>query len=143
MQQVPLDAFPTERQATITFSGLPDNTKNPVFTPSDYNFGGDPNAPTVSFGGFFIGQSSNNNITVSGNPSKGPFLALDTTAPQTFTFTISNGNKLLTGRSFQGPIALLLSRPVAAIGVSRMPCDAPCTKHLVGWSDAAAMWPTT
>ena len=39
----------------ITFSEVPLGTLNPTFTPADY--GGGASSPTVTFGGFFAGQS--------------------------------------------------------------------------------------
>src|SRR5689334_20120431 len=40
----------------ITFSESPLGTQNPIYTPA--NYGGGPTSPTVTFGGFFVGQSA-------------------------------------------------------------------------------------
>lgn len=130
LAQVPLSALPTERQATIIFPSVGPN--NPVYTPSDYSSSSssDPNAPTVSFEGLFQGQSWSFGGPVNGNPS--PPLALDPSGPDTITsnwFIITN---CLFGDGQSGPIAILLSRPVSAIGVSPTPGAIPLSQHAVG-----------
>ena len=83
-----LSAFPTEHQATITF--VPAGITNPVYTPSNYSFSGDPtNAPSVAFDGFFAGQSINTDNTVDEDPTSPLTLYLG--APQTRTTTIPIG----------------------------------------------------
>ena len=75
---------------TITFSEVPLGTNNPVYTPTVY--GGSSNEPTVTFGGYFVGQSIGDATTctngqevsgcVVGSPT-GP-LTLDAASPATF-----------------------------------------------------------
>lgn len=48
----------------ITFSEFPGGTTNPVYAPSAY--GGGAGSPTVTFGGFFTGQSLGNGGDLSG-----------------------------------------------------------------------------
>lgn len=111
--------FPTGPDvATFNFATTPEvpaQTLNTVYLSSFYGFDSNPNAPTVSSGGFFEGQSLNTNgFSVDGNPSR--LLVLDPGAPNTITTV--NGGPLLGSQVNGGPIALMLSHPVAAIGVS-------------------------
>ncbi|RUT00225.1 hypothetical protein DSM106972_076730 [Dulcicalothrix desertica PCC 7102] len=73
----------------ITFSEFANGTINPIYTPS--NYGGGINAPTVSFGGVFQGQTVGQppipagaapTGVVNGTPSAS--LALDPSSPRTF-----------------------------------------------------------
>jgi hypothetical protein len=113
----------------ITFSEFPLGTVNPTYAPADY--GGDPlTAPTVTTGGFFVGQSLSAtpaidcpgaaaSACVVGSPT-GP-LALDPGAPSTFITTDSANptSPVLSGTPrFNGPIALLFSVPQLAVGFS-------------------------
>jgi hypothetical protein len=115
---VDLNNFPSERQAKITFSGLLQGTKNPSFSPSDYEFASDSNAPTVTFKGYFDGQQYDDSSgvgLVSGNPSNP--LELDLTASETVVDT--DNILVLSGTpNFRGPVAVLFSKPVSAIEVS-------------------------
>src|SRR4051794_22574811 len=52
--RIPESAF-TPAAGLITFSEFPLNTINPTYTPAVY--GGGAGAPTVTFDGFFAGQS--------------------------------------------------------------------------------------
>lgn len=108
--------------ATITFDEVSEKTVNPTFIPIAYGFDGNPNAPTVSFHGYFQGQSMDSSkLIVSGNP-QGPHLSLDPRSPNTTVMTADNNpsfSLLPTALGdVEGPAALLLSRPVAAIVVS-------------------------
>jgi hypothetical protein len=118
VQVANLSAFPTDHQATIIF--VPAGITNPVYTPSSYSFSGDPtSAPSVAFGGFFAGQSVNIDNTVDRDPTSP--LTLNLGAPQTLTTTINIGLgnvPVLSSSNLEGPVALLLSKPVPAIVVS-------------------------
>jgi len=108
----------------ITFSNTGDS--NPVYTPADY--GGGAGAPTVTTGGFFLGQSLSGNPSVDcpaaaasacvvGNPT-GP-LTFDPNSPA--TFIVGDGatptSPVLSGSpTFNGPIAVLFSVDLAGVG---------------------------
>ena len=110
----------------ITFSEKPQGTQNPVYAAADY--GGGLGSPTVSFGGFFTGQSLGTASTcpagaaltgcVVGTPTG--TLSLSATAPRAF-ITTDNGfpsSPTLSGSpQFNGPIALLFDRDVAGVGL--------------------------
>lgn len=110
----------------ITFSEFPVNTSNPTYTPTDY--GGGPGSPTMTTGGFFLGQSLSATpatdcpgaaatACVVGAPS-GP-LTLDPSSPATFITTDSAfpTSPTLTGfPRFNGPIALLFDIDLAGVG---------------------------
>jgi len=110
----------------ITFSEFSVGTVNPTYAPVDY--GGGANAPTVTTGGFFTGQSLSADPTTDcptaaataclvGTPT-GP-LSLDLGSPNTF---IANDGAFPTSPTlsgtplFNGPIALLFSEDQAAVG---------------------------
>jgi hypothetical protein len=124
--RIPEAAF-TPAAGLITFSEKPLNTVNPVYLPGDYGGGG--GAPTVSFGGFFAGQSLGGASPpcppgaaltgcVIGAPT-GP-LALAVGAPNTF-ITNDGANPtspVLSGTpTFNGPIAMLFSVDVFGVGL--------------------------
>jgi hypothetical protein len=108
----------------ITFSEKPFGSTNPVYAPADY--GGGAGSPTVSFGGFFTGQSlvpggcngGADTGCVGGSPT-GP-LSLAAASPQTFiandgaqpTSPILSGTPL-----FNGPIAMTFSTPQSGVGL--------------------------
>ena len=103
----------------ITFSEKALGTTNPVYLPAQY--GGTPTAPTVSFGGFFVGQSLSANASadcpggaatacVVGNAT-GP-LTLAANSPN--TFIVNDGadptSPVLSGSpTFNGPISAISS----------------------------------
>ena len=110
----------------ITFSEFAQGTMNPVYTPSIY--GGGAGSPTVTFGGFYVGQSLGTPGTcpagaaVTGcvvGTAKGP-LALDPNSPKTFitgdgampTAPILSGSP-----QYNGPIAILFSTPQVGVGL--------------------------
>lgn len=110
----------------ITFSELSEGTVNPTYTPSLY--GGGAGSPTVTFGGYFTGQSLGTAGTcpsgaaltgcVVGNPT-GP-LTIDPNSPQ--TFITGDGaqptSPILSGSpTFNGPIAIEFSTPQAGVGL--------------------------
>lgn len=110
----------------ITFSEFPINTVNPTYTPAMY--GGGAGSPTVTFEGFFRGQSLGTAATcpagaavtgcVLGNPT-GP-LTLDPAAPDTFITTDTSfpTSPTLTGSpQFNGPISMVFSVDVAGVGL--------------------------
>jgi len=110
----------------ITFSEFALGTTNPTYTPGDY--GGDADSPTVTFDGFFMGQSlsltpaadcpgASATACVVGSPS-GP-LTLDAAAPDTF-ITNDGANPtspVLSGTpTFNGPIAVLFDKDQFGVG---------------------------
>jgi len=110
----------------ITFSEFPEGTVNPVYAPSAY--GGGAGSPTVTFGGFFTGQSLGTAATcpagaavtgcVLGNPT-GP-LTIDPNSPQ--TFITGDGAQptapILSGSpTYNGPIAIEFSTPQTGVGL--------------------------
>ena len=114
----------------ITFSeaSVPLGTQNPVMTPTIY--GGAAGSPTVTFGGYFTGQSAGSTNPgacpagaavsgcVLGSPT-GP-LTIDPSSPATFTASdnaqptapILSGSPL-----YNGSIAVLFSTPQAGVGL--------------------------
>lgn len=110
----------------ITFSEFAVNTQNPVYTPGDY--GGGVGSPTVTFDGWFEGQSLSLNPGVDcpgaaatacivGNPANP--LTLDADSINTFITTDGSfpSSPTLTGAPrFNGPIAILFSIDLAGVG---------------------------
>lgn len=114
----------TPAAGLITFSEFAVGTVNPTYTPAAY--GGGAGAPTVTFDGYFTGQSLGGGACggapsgcVVGSPV-GP-LSLDPNSPQTFitpdgavpTSPVLSGSPL-----FNGPIAIHFSVDVAGVGLS-------------------------
>jgi hypothetical protein len=110
----------------ITFSEKPLNTINPVYTAAQY--GGGAGSPTVSFGGFFTGQSLGVAATcpagaavtgcVVGTPSAG--LSLSASAPNAFITTdgaFPSSPTLSGSPQFNGPIAILFNTDQAGVGL--------------------------
>jgi hypothetical protein len=133
----------------ITFSepGFPVGTTNPVYAPAAY--GGGSTSPTVTFGGFFTGQSpgaSNPSacptgaaITgcVLGSPT-GP-LTLDPASPT--TFISGDGSQptapVLSGSpQFNGSIAIKFSTPQSGVGLIGGFFNAVCSTGITAF-DAA------
>lgn len=114
-------AFTPEATA-ITFSepGRNLGDTNPV-----YNFAGLPNLGnvTVSFNGTFVGQTTKTVgpvVTLDNNLPSGP-LALNAAGPQVFIAADGSTptSPTLSGTPlFNGPISVLFSTPVAAVGLS-------------------------
>jgi hypothetical protein len=113
----------TPAATAITFDEVALGTVNPV-----YNFTGLPGLgnETVSFGGYFVGQGAvePNPPVVTLNPSTptvGQPLALDPNAPVTVTVDDSAPgatSPVLSGTpTFNGPISVLFSTPVAGVGL--------------------------
>jgi len=117
----------TNNTGSITFSEFPQNTANPVYTPQ--NYGGLSTGPTVSFGGFFQGQSLGNDQTcptgvaltacIQGDPTGS--LTLDANSPKTFIVPDLSARSfaVLSGYPrFNGAISILFSQNVAAVGMT-------------------------
>jgi hypothetical protein len=110
----------------ITFSEFTGGTINPTYAPATY--GGGAGSPTVTFDGYFTGQSLSANAAVDcpgaaasacvvGNPT-GP-LSLDANSPNTFiTGDASNPTSpVLSGSPlFNGPIAILFDVDQFGVG---------------------------
>jgi hypothetical protein len=113
----------------ITFSEFALNTQNPIYAPATY--GGGAGSPTVTFGGFFQGQSAGASAPAScpagavvsgcvlGSPT-GP-LALSAASP--ITFITQDGSTptspVLSGTpQFNGSIAILFSTPQLGVGLT-------------------------
>lgn len=118
----------TAAAGLITFSELPVGTVNPTFPPASY--GGGVGAPTVTFGGYFLGQSPGSSNPgacppgagvagcVLGLPS-GP-LALDPSSPPTsIVELVANPiSPMLSGTPpLEGAIAILFSTPQFGVGL--------------------------
>jgi hypothetical protein len=112
----------------ITFSEFAAGTVNPTYAPSAY--GGGAGAPTVTFDGYFTGQSAGSSSPAScpagaavsgcvlGNPT-GP-LSLAAASPDTFITTDGSNptSPVLSGTpQFNGSIAILFSTPQAGVGL--------------------------
>jgi hypothetical protein len=108
----------------ITFSEFGLGTVNPTYTPA--NYGGGVGSPTVTFDGYFTGQSLGAGCggaasgCVVGSPTANTPLSLDTAAPDTRIVT-DNANPtspVLSGTpTFNGPIAILFSTLQAGVGL--------------------------
>jgi hypothetical protein len=111
----------TPAAPVVTFSEFALGTVNP-----HYSFLGIPGLGDVSldFGGAFVGQTTGpiyagGPIGISGSPT-GP-LALDPSSPQTYITTdgASPDSPILSGTpQYNGPISILFSTPVAAVGLT-------------------------
>lgn len=111
----------------ITFSEFAIGTVNPTYAPAAY--GGGVGAPTVTFEGYFTGQSLGVSAPpcpagaalsgcVLGNPT-GP-LSLAAAAPNTFITTDGSNptSPVLSGTPlFNGPIAILFSTDQVGVGL--------------------------
>ena len=110
----------------ITFSEKPMGTVNPVYVAADY--GGAAGSPTVSFGGFLMGQALGTAATcppgaagtgcVVGSPTA--TLSLDPTSPSTFIADDSAfpTTPTLSGTPiYNGPVTLLFNIDVAGVGL--------------------------
>ena len=126
--QVSESAF-TSQAGLITFSEYAVGTVNPVYSPAKY--GGGASAPTVTFGGFFTGQSAGATnpgacptgaaVTgcVLGSPT-GP-LSIASNSPSTFITTdgATPTSPVLSGSpQYNGAIAILFSTPQAGVGLT-------------------------
>lgn len=120
------EAVFTPDAGLITFSEFSLGTVNPTYTPADY--GGGAGAPTVTFDGFFDGQSLGTVATcpagaaltgcVVGSPT-GP-LALDPASPETHIQTdgANPTSPVLSGEpTFNGPVSVLFDTDIAGVGL--------------------------
>lgn len=119
----------TPQAGLITFSEFPLNTVNPVYTPTDY--GGNPaTAPTVTFDGFFQGQSAGAGnpaacppgAAVSGCVLGTPSSPLQLDPASANTSIVNDGanptTPVLSGTPiFNGAISILFSVDVAGVGL--------------------------
>ena len=120
----------------ITFGEVPLRTENPVYPPSRY--GGGPDSPTVRFGGHFRGrrlgtrtecpQGVRPSGCLAGSPTAP--LALDPAAPPVRTLPNvgvpgSDSPELGGTPTWNGPIAVLFDRDLAAVGLQGGYFDAP------------------
>lgn len=110
----------------ITFSEFPLGTVNPTYAPA--NYGGGAGSPTVTFEGYFSGQSIGTGATcppgaavsgcVVGSPTSP--LTLDPAAPDTFITTDSANptSPVLSGTPrFNGPVSILFDIDVTGVGL--------------------------
>lgn len=117
----------TAAAGLITFSEFAVGVQNPTYAPATY--GGGASAPTVTFGGFFSGQSLGNASNcppgaalsgcVVGTPT-GP-LSLSVTAPTTFITTDASTptSPVLSGSpQYNGPIGIRFSVPQVGVGLT-------------------------
>jgi PEP-CTERM motif len=117
----------TAAAGLITFSEFASGTVNPTYAPATY--GGGASAPTVTFGGFFSGQSLGTAATcpagaalsgcVVGAPT-GASLSLDPNSPSTFIATDGSNptSPVLSGSpQFNGPITILFSSDQYGVGL--------------------------
>jgi hypothetical protein len=120
----------------ITFSEVPLLTANPVYPPARY--GGGAGSPTVSFGGHFRGRRLGaagecpRGVRITGCLAGSPAapLALDPRAPAVRTLSNegvpgSQSPELGGTPTWNGPIAVLFDRDVAAVGLQGGYFDAP------------------
>lgn len=128
ISQIPASAF-VAGAGQITFGEVPLGTSNPVYTPSLY--GGAAGSPTVTFGGYFVGQQLASTDTpacpagaivsgcVLGNPTGGA-LTIDPNSPATVT-AADNAmptSPILSGTPlYNGSIALLFSTPQTGVAL--------------------------
>ena len=121
--KVGVGAF-TPAAGLITFSEFAGGTVNPTYLPATY--GGGAGSPTVTFDGFFNGQSlgagcggAATGCVVGLGTTSNP-LSLDAAAPDTF-ITADGANPttpVLSGSPrFNGPIAILFSNDQAGVGL--------------------------
>lgn len=119
---VSTDVFQPSRYE-INFTGLSLGTVDPVYSPP----AGQPDAPTVSFGSYFVGQSIGTaascgvDYCLDGSPSPG--LSLTGTSSSALTFVTTDTSapdmQVLSGYpQFLGPISILFSQDQAGVGVS-------------------------
>lgn len=107
----------TPAASVIEFDEVSLGTVNPVF-----NFTGVPGIGniTVSFGGTFLGQSATPGfpVSISGSPSSPLTLNAGTPTVYTEQDGASDSNPVLSGNpTFNGPISVFFSTPVAGVGL--------------------------
>jgi hypothetical protein len=124
--QIPAASF-TAAAGLITFSEFPVGTVNPTYLPA--NYGGGAGAPTVTFEGFFAGQSLGGaappcpaGAALSGCVIGAPSNPLSLSGPAPNTSIVNDGanptSPVLSGSpTFNGPIAILFSNDQAGVGL--------------------------
>ena len=122
----------TAAAPTITFSEQPNGTMNPIYTFASVP---DLGSVTVSFAGAFTGQTVTGGVpaTLSGTPSNP--LSLNTS---TNTFITTDGSNpsspVLSGDpTFNGPIVIFFSQPVAAVALDGGYFDAVGATSITGF----------
>jgi hypothetical protein len=124
--RIELDAFRAEA-GTITFSELPQGTRNPIFYPSSY--GAPENGVLVGFSGYFEGQSIGTKAQCppgarpSGCVSGAPLapLRLASNAPDTMIAPDGSNphSPSLSGSPmFNGPVSFVFDKDVAGVGLA-------------------------
>ncbi|MBS0306513.1 MAG: PEP-CTERM sorting domain-containing protein [Proteobacteria bacterium] len=145
---VQLKAWDNASAPSITFADATLGTKNPSYTFAD--LGG----LEVSFAGFFAGQDltgcrfDSSLACLGGTPSAPLALASGSTAIVTKDAAQQPGEILAgigpNGGAFTGPIAILFSRPVAAVGLDAGHFDAVGSVQMTAFgSNANALGPLT
>lgn len=126
-QVVRIDEAAFNAQAgLITFSEKALGSVNPVYTAAEY--GGSVGAPTVSFGGFFTGQSLGTVLTcptgaaVTGCVTGLPTGVLSLSGLSPLTSIVGDGSNptspVLSGTPlFNGPVSILFDRDMAGVGL--------------------------
>jgi hypothetical protein len=103
---------------TITFGEYPVNTQNPTYSFNNTPLIGDI---TVRFGGVFEGQQATSGFPVTidpHNPSSPLRLDADGPSVSIKNDSASNSNPVLSGHpTFNGPISVAFSKPVASVGL--------------------------
>ena len=127
----------------ITFSEKPLGTVNPTYVAADY--GGGAGAPTVTFKGFFQGQSLGLAAPpcpvgaaltgcVLGSPSNPLSLAAASPNTTIVTDVSTPSTPVLSGSpTFNGPIAVLFSTDLAAVGLAGGFFDAPASTSITAY----------
>jgi len=128
----------TPEASVITFSEFPVNTQNPVYHLNTASLGN----VTVSFGPRFFGQSLTAGFPVSlGGSPTGP-LSLNLSANPTFITTdISTPTSpVLSGNpTYNGPISMLFSTPVAAVGLTGGFFDAVASTSITAFDSTGGL----
>ncbi|WP_375397651.1 PEPxxWA-CTERM sorting domain-containing protein [uncultured Sphingomonas sp.] len=116
----------TPAAGQITFSEYAQGTVNPTYLPSQY--GGGPSAPTVTFGGYFTGQSLS---LTPGTDCPGAAATACVVGAATGPLTLASGspNTFITGDganptspvlsgspTFNGPVSVLFNTDQVAVG---------------------------
>lgn len=120
----------TASAALLTFDEVSPNTGNPVFEPA---MDAGP-LPTVTTGGWFMGQTSAEGCTGAGCLMGDPSAALTLSPDANPVVVLAVGDPadaVLTGvPAFRGPISLLFDKDIGAIGFDANFFDAPGTNLL-------------
>jgi hypothetical protein len=141
--RIDADAFEAG-SGLITFSEFADGTVNPVYAAATY--GGSATSPTVSFGGYFLGQtlSTTPGVDCPGSAATGCVvgtptgaLRLDAAAPSTFIAPDGSNptSPVLSGSpTYDGPIAILFSSDQAGVGLEGGYFNAPGSTSITAFA---------